>query len=133
LAATTDAPRPTITNPQDAAALVMEEMRLFREEHFRILLLDTRNGVTGMQEISVGSLNASIVHPREVFHAAITRKAAAVILLHNHPSGDPAPSKEDLALTARLKQAGELLGIPVLDHLVIGDNRFVSLKERGLM
>ncbi|OPZ81272.1 MAG: hypothetical protein BWY76_03084 [bacterium ADurb.Bin429] len=111
----------------------MEEMRLFREEHFRALLLNTRNEVTGMQEISVGSLNASLVHPRELFHAAISRKAAAIIVAHNHPSGDPTPSKEDLALTARLKQAGDLLGIPVLDHLVIGDNRFVSMKERGLM
>ncbi len=133
LAAATDAPRPVITNPRDAAALVMEEMRLFREEHFRALLLNTRNEVTGMQEISVGSLNASLVHPRELFHAAISRKAAAIIVAHNHPSGDPTPSKEDLALTARLKQAGDLLGIPVLDHLVIGDNRFVSMKERGLM
>lgn len=133
LAASVDAPRPTITAPGDAAALVMEEMRLLPEEHFRVLLLDTRNGVIKQDDISKGTLNASIVHPREVFNPAISHRAAALVVLHNHPSGDPSPSKEDLALTARLKQAGDLLGIPVLDHLVIGDNRFVSMKERGLM
>ncbi len=133
LATSFDAPRPVITSPRDAEHLVMEEMRYLREEHFRILFLDTRNQVLGLQEISVGSLNASIVHPREVFRAAISRTAAALILAHNHPSGDPTPSKEDLALTARLVQAGELVGIPVFDHLVIGDGRAVSLKEKGLM
>lgn len=133
LAASIDAPRPTITNPEDASTLVKEEMRLFREEHFYVLFLDTRNGVIAQEDITKGTLNASIVHPREVFNPAISRRAAAVIVVHNHPSGDPAPSKEDLALTARLKQAGDIIGIPLLDHLVIGDNRFVSLKERGLM
>lgn len=133
LATSVDAPRPVISSPQDAANLLMEEMRHLREEHFRALLLDTRHQVMRQQEISVGSLNASLVHPREVFRAAIAASASALVLAHNHPSGDPAPSKEDLALTQRLAQAGELMGIPVLDHLIIGDNRFVSLKERGMM
>ncbi|MHB9132865.1 MAG: RadC family protein [Armatimonadota bacterium] len=125
--------KPIIQSPQDAANLVMEVLRYEKQEHFRILFLDTRNQVIGEKEISVGSLNASIVHPRETFKAAISHSAAAIILVHNHPSGDPTPSKEDLALTARMVQAGELVGIPVLDHLVIGDGQFVSLKERGLM
>lgn len=134
LALIPDAPKPVITSPLAAANLVMEEMRYLKEEHFRALYLDTRNQVLEWKkDISVGSLNASIVHPRETFRAAIAHTAAAVILVHNHPSGDPTPSKEDLALTARLKEVGELIGIPVLDHLVIGDGRFVSLKERGLL
>lgn len=133
LAASSGAPRPTISSPLDAANLVMEEMRYFPQEHYRVLLLDTRHQVISGRDVSVGSLNASIVHPRETFKPAIAASAAAVILAHNHPSGDPTPSKEDLALTARMVQVGELMGIPVLDHLVIGDGRYVSLKERGLM
>lgn len=133
LATAADAPRPVISSPLDAANLVMEDMRYLQQEHFRVLFLDTRHQVIAARDISIGSLNASIVHPRETFKAAIAHTAAALILVHNHPSGDPTPSKEDLALTARLVQAGELIGIAVLDHLVIGDGRFISLKERGLM
>lgn len=133
LASAVDAPKPVITNPQDAANLVMEDLRYEGKEHFLVLLLDTRHQVIRIVETSVGTLNASLVHPREVFHPAITHLAAAVILAHNHPSGDPTPSKEDLALTARLKQAGELVGIPVLDHLVIGDGRYLSFNEKGLL
>ena len=133
LATSTDVPRPIVTAPLDAANLVMEEMRYLAEEHFRVILLDTRNQVLSTKDISIGSLNASIVHPRETFKVAIAHSAAAIILAHNHPSGDPTPSKEDLALTARMVQAGELLGIPIFDHLIIGDGRFLSLKEKGLM
>lgn len=133
LATTGDAPRPVITSPLTAANLVMEDMRYLQQEHFRVIFLDTRNQVITAKDISIGSLNASIVHPRETFKAAISHTAAAVILVHNHPSGDPTPSKEDLALTARMKEAGELIGIPVFDHLIIGDGRFISLKERGMM
>jgi len=133
LAISPDTPRPIITSPLDAVNLLMDELRYLKEEHFRVLLLDTRNQVIVNRDISVGSLNASIVHPRETFKAAISALAAAIIIVHNHPSGDPAPSTEDLSLTARLVKCGELVGIPVLDHLIIGDGRYLSLKEKGMM
>lgn len=133
LATSSDAPRPVISSPLDAVNLVMEEMRYYPEEHFKTIFLDTRHQVIGAEETSKGTLSASLVHPREVFKAAIKATAAAVLLAHNHPSGDPTPSKEDLALTARLVQTGELVGIPVLDHLIIGDGRYVSLKDKGFV
>ncbi len=123
----------TISSPADAAGLVIEEMRHYLREHFRVLLLDTKNKVLGMEEISIGSLNTSLVHPREVFRPAIRKACASVILIHNHPSGDPTPSSEDIAVTRRLYEAGRLLGIEVLDHVVIGDGRFVSFREKGLL
>lgn len=122
-----------ISSPQDAYQLVREWLESRDRECFGLVLMDTRNKVLGLHIVSIGSLNASIVHPREVFKPALLSNCAAIILAHNHPSGDPDPSKEDLAMTARLKQVGELLGVPVLDHLVIGDGTFVSLKERGLL
>lgn len=124
---------PAIRKPQDAADLVMEEMRYLKKEHFVCLFLNTKNQVIVKETLSVGTLNASLVHPREVFRAAIKCSSASIVCVHNHPSGDPSPSPEDIVLTRRLKEAGELIGIDVLDHLVIGDNRFVSLKEQGLM
>ena len=120
-----------IGGPQDAADLLMEELRHLREEHFVCLFLNTKNQVIGRQTLSIGSLNASIVHPREVFKAAIRRSSASILCAHNHPSGDPTPSAEDVQLTRRLADAGQLIGIELLDHLVIGDNRFISLKEMG--
>lgn len=123
----------TISGPQDAADLLMEDLRHYREEHFVCLFLNTKNHVVGRETLSVGSLNASIVHPREVFRAAVRRSSASILCAHNHPSGDPTPSAEDLKLTRRLAEAGALLGIELLDHLVIGDNRFVSLKELGCL
>ncbi|MFC5700506.1 DNA repair protein RadC [Cohnella faecalis] len=123
----------TISKPQDAADLLMEDMRHYREERFVCLFLNSKNHVIGRQTLSVGSLNASLVHPREVFRAAIRRSSASILCAHNHPSGDPTPSPEDIRLTRRLFEAGELVGIELLDHLVIGDNRFVSLKELGCM
>ena len=98
-----------------------------------ILLLDTKHRVLDQMTISTGSLNLNIVHPREVFHAAVRQSAAAVIVLHNHPSGDPTPSEEDIELTDRLVRAGEVMGIKVLDHLIIGDGQYLSFSEKGLL
>lgn len=126
-------PRPVIKSPEDAAGLVMEEMRHLDREHFRALLLNTKNQVIGTDRVSVGTLNSSAVHPRELFRNAIKRSAASVILVHNHPSGDPTPSREDLDITARISEAGRIIGIEVLDHIIIGDNRFTSLKAKGLI
>lgn len=125
--------RPVINSPQDIALLVMEEMRYLDREHFRIVSLSTKNHVLGISSISVGSLNSSLVHPRECFKEAIRRNSNAIILLHNHPSGDPTPSREDLDVTRRLADGGQILGIEVLDHVIIGDNRYISLKERGIL
>jgi DNA repair protein RadC len=111
----------------------MPHYRFEQKEHFAVLLLNTKNHVISMPEVSVGSLSASVVHPREVFRAAIDHAAAAMILLHNHPSGDPTPSREDIAVTERLVKAGKIMDIPVLDHVVLGRDRFISLKEKGLL
>jgi DNA repair protein RadC len=133
LARTQQADMVTIRSPEDAANVIMEDMRHLKKEHFVCLFLNTKNQVMGVETLSVGSLNASIVHPREVFRAAIQRSSAAIICAHNHPSGDPAPSPEDIQVTDRLVEAGQVVGIDVLDHLIIGDQKFVSLKEQGLM
>ncbi|MEW5953348.1 MAG: DNA repair protein RadC [Bacillota bacterium] len=125
--------KPSITSPENAAALVMEEMRHFDREHFWALLLNTKNQVVAREVISIGALDFSVVHPRELFKAAIKRSAAAVILVHNHPSGDPTPSPQDIEVTTKLVEAGNIVGIKVLDHLVIGDNKFTSFKTQGLM
>lgn len=129
----TDQPRPVIKSPDDAAGLVMEEMRHFDREHFRAILLNTKNQVIGTDKVSVGTLNSSAVHPRELFRNAIKRGAASVILVHNHPSGDPSPSREDKDITLRVKEAGNIIGIDVLDHIIIGDNKFTSFKANGLI
>ncbi|MFD1955369.1 DNA repair protein RadC [Paenibacillus thailandensis] len=123
----------TVRKPQDAADCVMEDLRLLKKEHFVCLFLNTKNHIIARETLSIGTLNASLVHPREVFRAAIKHNSASLICVHNHPSGDPTPSAEDIGLTKRLMEAGELVGIEVLDHLVIGDGRFVSLKEHGYM
>jgi DNA repair protein RadC len=125
--------KPRITSPENAAALVMEEMRYLDREHFFAILLNTKNQVIARETISIGTLNFSAVHPRELFKAAIRRSAAGVILVHNHPSGDPTPSRGDIDVTKRLIEVGNVIGINVLDHLVIGDNKFVSLKTKGLL
>jgi len=124
---------PAVTSPADAATLVMEDLRHKMREHFQILLLDTKHKVVGIEEISVGSLNASLIHPREVFRPAIRKACACLILVHNHPSGDPTPSREDLEVTRRLCDAGRLVGIEVLDHVVIGDGCYISLKDKGML
>lgn len=121
-----------VTSPMVIANLVMDDMRYLEKEHFNIALLDTKNQVIGIENISVGTLNASIVHPRDVFNMAIKRNANSIILLHNHPSGDPHPSNEDINITHRLAEVGNLVGIKVLDHIIIGDNRYISFKEKNL-
>ncbi|MBO8155929.1 MAG: DNA repair protein RadC [Bacillaceae bacterium] len=122
-----------IRSPEDGADYVMEEMRDLKQEHFVALFLNTKNQVIHQQTIFIGSLNASIVHPREVFKEAVKRSAASIICAHNHPSGDPTPSQEDIHVTKRLAECGKVLGIELLDHLVIGDRKFVSLKEKGYL
>ena len=124
--------RPCIHSPQDAADLLMYEMGALEQEHLRVILLDTRNRVLQIEEVYHGSLNSSQVRVGELFKAAIRRNAAAIIVAHNHPSGDPSPSPDDIAITRAIVQAGKLLDVDVLDHVVIGRGRFVSLKERGL-
>ena len=107
-------------------------MSLLEQEHLRVLLLDTRNQVLAMPTIYIGSLNTSVVRVGELFRSAIKENAAAIIVAHNHPSGDPSPSSEDVRVTRQLVEAGQLLDIDVLDHVIIGRQRYVSLKERGL-
>lgn len=124
--------RPVIKGPGDASLLVMENMRHLEQEHFQVILLNIKNQVLGVELVFVGGLASSPVHPREVFKSAIRKSAAGVILVHNHPSGDPSPSREDMEVTRRLTEAGKLLGIEVLDHLVIGDNKYVSFREKGI-
>lgn len=133
LAAHSPGDRQIIRSPGDAAAIVMPRLRYESKEHFMVVLLSTKNHVLATPTISVGSLNASVVHPRELFRQAINYSAASVILVHNHPSGDPAPSQEDIILTRRLVEAGSLLDISVLDHLIIGDGKYVSMKEKGII
>jgi DNA repair protein RadC len=124
--------RPTINSPADAAALVQYEMSLLEKEHLRTLLLDRRNRVLDIVEIYQGSVSSSQVRVGEIFQAAIGRHASAIVVIHNHPSGDPTPSPDDVAVTRAIVQAGKLLDIELLDHLVIGHGKWVSLKERGL-
>ena len=112
--------------------MVKSRLKGKKKEHFLALLLDTRNQLIKVAEISVGSLDTSIVHPREVFKEAISASAASVIFVHNHPSGDPEASEDDIKLTKRLAQTGEIVGIDVLDHIIICDKKYLSLKREGL-
>jgi DNA repair protein RadC len=122
-----------VNSPKEVAALFMEEMRYLKKEFFKVLLLNTKNEVMTIDEVSIGNLNSAIVHPREVFSKAIKKSASSIILVHNHPSGNPQPSREDIDLTERLIESGKILGIEVLDHLIIGDGIFISLKEKMLI
>ncbi|MFS8540999.1 MAG: DNA repair protein RadC, partial [Tissierellales bacterium] len=122
-----------VDSPIVVVELLMEQMRYLKKEHFKVVLLDTKNQIISIEEISVGSSNASIVHPREVFNVAIRKSANSIILVHNHPSGDPTPSKEDIDITHRLVEAGDIIGIRVLDHIIIGDNKYVSLNEKNII
>jgi len=124
--------RPSINSPSDAASLVQYEMSALEQEHLRVLLLDRRNRVLEIVEVYKGSVNSSQVRVGELFKEAIRKNASALIVIHNHPSGDPTPSPDDVAVTRAIVQAGKLLDVEVLDHLVIGYERWVSLKERGL-
>lgn len=122
-----------ISSPKDVAFYMMKEMNNLKKEYFKIIMLNTKNMIISIKDVSVGSLNSSIVHPREVFVEAIKNSSSAVILCHNHPSGDCTPSKEDMAVTKRLKECGDLIGIEVLDHIIIGRKKFISFKEKGFV
>jgi DNA repair protein RadC len=124
--------RPSINSPADAAVLVEYEMSALEQEHLRVMLLDRRNRVLETVEVYKGSVNSAQVRVGELFKEAIRKNASALIVIHNHPSGDPTPSPDDVAVTRAIIQAGKLLDVEVLDHLVIGQGRWVSLKERGL-
>ena len=126
--------RPTVSTPEDVVELCSAQMRGLDREHFWSLALNTKNQLLKMVEVSVGSLNASIVHPRELFKEAVRLSAASIVVVHNHPSGDPTPSGADVQLTRRLAKAGDVLGIELLDHVVIGDGgEHASLRDLGLM
>ncbi|MFC4403969.1 RadC family protein [Gracilibacillus xinjiangensis] len=128
-----DKERYIIRSPDDGANYLMEEMCKLKQEHFVVLFLNTKNQVIHRQTIFMGSLNASIVHPREIFREAVKRSSASIICAHNHPSGDPSPSQEDIQVTKRLVESGKVIGIELLDHIIIGDHRFISLKEKGYL
>lgn len=122
-----------ITSPEDVARIMRDHMDMgnLDREHFVVLYLDRKNHVNAIQTVSIGGLHSSLVHPREVFKPAIVASSAAIILVHNHPSGDSTPSTEDINITRRLIEAGKILGIEVLDHVVIGNNEYKSLKALG--
>ena len=113
--------------------VLLKEMRDYDREHFLVLYLDRKGGVIVKEDVSIGGLHSSIVHPREVFKTAVKRSAASIVLAHNHPSGDPAPSREDIDITRRLIDAGRIMGIEIIDHVIIGENTYCSLKEKGLI
>lgn len=121
----------TVRSPQDAAAYLMPDMTSLSQEHFVVLFLDVKNQIIHKKTIFIGGLNASIVHPREIFREAVKRSAASIICAHNHPSGIPTPSPEDIEVTKRIQEAGFIIGIELLDHVIIGDHQFISLKEKG--
>ena len=122
-----------ISKPSDVAKLVLDELRMLRQEVLILINLDTKNKVISKKEIFKGGLNSSLVHPREIFKEAVKDSAASIIICHNHPSGDPTPSRDDINITTRLKECGKMMGIELLDHLIIGDNRFISLKEKDIL
>jgi len=128
-----DKPMPLLKSPEDVAAAVRNRLKGKKKEHFMVLCLDTRNRLISCRPVSIGSLDTSVVHPREVFKEAVSSSAASVIFVHNHPSGDPEPSKEDIELTRRLARAGEIMGIDVLDHIIVCDKKHLSLKARNLL
>ena len=122
-----------ISSPKDVSTLLINEMSNFKQEVFKLILLNTKNIIIGTKDVFKGTLNSSIVHPREVFKEAVHRGSANIIVCHNHPSGDPNPSKEDIDITLRLKECGNIMGIGLLDHIIIGNNKYVSLKEKGII
>ncbi|MDP3062174.1 MAG: DNA repair protein RadC [Chloroflexota bacterium] len=124
--------RPVISSPRDVSNLLMGEMAFLEQEHLRVVLLNVRNHVLGVHEVYVGSTSGAVVRAAEVFRPAVRANCSSVILVHNHPSGDPAPSAEDVEMTRQMVSAGKLLDIEVLDHIVLGQQRFISLKEKGL-
>lgn len=126
-------PSPRITDPYAAGRFFLARLQSFPVEHFEVATLDTRNRIIAVTTVSIGTLNNSLVHPRETYIEAVTLRAAGIIVAHNHPSGDPTPSREDHDLTKRLREAGKVLGIELLDHIVVGHGRYYSFKERDLL
>lgn len=122
-----------ISSPRNIANMLMNEMTDLSQEILKLIMLNTKNEIIGIKDVFKGSLNTSIVHPREIFREAIRRNSASIIICHNHPSGDTTPSKEDINITIRLKECGSIMGIDLLDHLIIGNGKFVSLKEKGII
>ncbi|MFO7637589.1 MAG: DNA repair protein RadC [Clostridia bacterium] len=123
----------TVTSPEDVERIMMAKMRYLDREVFRILMLNTRNEVIREEDVSVGTLNETIVHPREVFKEALRESAASIVLVHNHPSGDPSPSGNDIQTTKRLQECSEIIGIRILDHIIVGNGKIFSFKQKGLM
>lgn len=121
------------TQLEQAFSFIQERIGFESKEHFMVFVLDTRNKVIGYETVSVGSIGGCLVHPREVFRLAVKEGAVAIIVAHNHPSGDPTPSRDDLAITKRLRDAGTILGIEVLDHIITGPDITISLKDKGLL
>jgi DNA repair protein RadC len=124
--------RVVVRSPQDVANLVLAEMSLFEEEHLRVVLLNTKNQVMAIPEVYRGSVNTSLIRVSEIFREAVRGNCPALVVVHNHPSGDPTPSTEDIRVTEQIVEAGKLLDIEVLDHLIIGQQRYISLKEQRL-
>ncbi|MEG1585023.1 MAG: DNA repair protein RadC, partial [Anaerovorax sp.] len=125
--------RVTVDNPEAIAKLFMEEMRYYKKEVFLVLLINVKGQIITVDRASVGDLSSTVIHPREIFNLAVKRSAAAVILVHNHPSGNPFPSQDDMDTTKRLAEAGKILGINVLDHIIIGDGTYISFRKRQLI
>lgn len=123
----------SLTSPDSVANYLFEHFRDSYREEFLILILDTKNKIKASKTVSIGSINQTLVHPREVFRFAITNNANSIILSHNHPSGDPSPSHEDILITKRLQEAGKLIGIKVLDHIIIGNDKYISLREKKII
>lgn len=111
----------------------MEDLRYLKKEYLRVIFLNTKNVVIDVKDVSIGNLNSSIVHPREIYYEAIRKSSSSIIVCHNHPSGDPTQSEEDVNVTRRLYDAGKLIGIDLLDHIIIGDGCYISLKEKGII
>ena len=122
-----------ISKPEDIYDLVKDDMKYFEQEHFRILMLNTKNIVINIKDIFIGASDSSVIETRKVFKEALKYNAKNITICHNHPSGDPDPSKEDINISLRIKEAGKIIGIDLLDHIIIGDNRFVSLKYKGVI
>lgn len=123
----------TVDNPQVIADLFMEKMRYYKKEFFNVIVLNTKGEIVAVENVAIGDLNCTVIHPREIFCCAVKKSASSVIFVHNHPSGNPSPSKEDLNITQRLVEAGNILGIKVLDHIIIGDGVFYSFKNSDLI
>lgn len=122
-----------ISSPKDLIECLEGEMSCLNQEILKVILLNTKNCIIGVKNVFIGSLNNSIVHPREIFKAAINKNSASIIICHNHPSGDPTPSKEDINITLRIKECGNIIGIQLLDHIIIGNNKYISFKEERLI